>query len=157
MKTVTIWQRLNIAFWLLIVLMLAGVGLALWVAAARNAGDHRSDQLSAAKDRISYDVVLISETVRGLLLDPKNDPERRRKQEAEADLASQLNFIQREFSKYPDLMRSVGNLREFTSRALDDLHRQVLDTVESDPAGAIMLYNKDYPDIAISAGNCSAT
>ncbi|MGD0259448.1 MAG: methyl-accepting chemotaxis protein [Verrucomicrobiota bacterium] len=147
MKTVTIWQRLNTAFWLLIVLLLAGVGLALWVAAARSAAVHRSDQLSAAKDRIAYDVVLISDTVRGLLLDPKNDSEKRRKHEAEADLASQLNFIQREFSKYPDLMHSVGNLREFTSRVLDDLHRQVLDTAESDPAGAIMLYSKDYPEI----------
>ena len=55
-------------------LLLAGVGLALWVAAARSAATHRSDQLSAAKDRIAYDVVLISDTVRGLLLDPKNEP-----------------------------------------------------------------------------------
>ena len=79
MKIVTIWQRLNTAFWLLIVLLLAGVGLALWAANARSAGVHRSDQLAAAKDRIAYDVVLISDTVRGLLLDPKNEAEKRRK------------------------------------------------------------------------------
>jgi methyl-accepting chemotaxis protein WspA len=147
MKNVTIWQRLNTAFWLLIVLLLAGVGLALWVASARSAGVHRSDQLSAAKDRIAYDAVLISDTVRGLLLDPKNDPEKRRKHEAEVDLASQLASIEHDFARYPDLMRSVANLREFTSRTFDDFHRQVLDTAESDPAGAIMLYNKDYSEI----------
>ena len=45
MKVPTIWQRLNTAFWLLIVLLLAGVGLALWAAAARAAEAHRSDQL----------------------------------------------------------------------------------------------------------------
>jgi methyl-accepting chemotaxis protein WspA len=147
MKTVTIWQRLNTAFWLLILLLLAGVGLAFWMATARNAIDHRSGQLSAAKESIRYDVVLISDTVRGLLLDPKNDAEKRRKREAEADLVSQMTFIEREFSRYPNLLRSVGNLREFTSRTFDDFNRQVLDTAESDSAGAIMLYNKDYPDI----------
>ena len=68
------------------------------------------------------------------------------------DLASQLKFIQTEFSDYPDLMRSVSNLSEFTSRTLGDFHRQVLDTAESDPAGAIMLYNKDYPDLRETAG-----
>jgi len=147
MKTITIWQRLNTAFWLLIVLLLAGVGLALWVASARSAGVHRSDQLSAAKDRIAYDVVLISDTVRGLLLDPNNEAEKRRKREAETDLAAQLRFIQSEFPDYPELMHSVSNLRDFTSRKLGDFHRQVLEMEETDPASAIVLYNKDYPDI----------
>ena len=88
MKSITIWQRLNTAFWLLIVLLLAGVGLALWAATARSAADRRSDQLSGARGNIAYKVVLISDTVRGLLLDPKNEMEKRRKREAETDLAS---------------------------------------------------------------------
>ena len=147
MKDVTIWQRLNTAFWLQIVLLMAGVGLALWVASARSAAAHRSDELSAAKDRIAYDVVFISDTVRGLLLDPKNDAEKRRKGEAERDLADQLKTIQREFSEYPDLLRSVSNLSEFTTRTVGEFHQQVLNTADSDPAGAIMMYNKDYPDL----------
>ena len=49
MKDLTIWQRLNTAFWLLIVLLLAGVGLALWVASARSAEVHRSDELSGCQ------------------------------------------------------------------------------------------------------------
>ena len=65
MKTVTIWRRLNTAFWLLIVLLMAGVGLALWVAEARSTSDQRGVQLSAANDRIAYRMVLISDTVRG--------------------------------------------------------------------------------------------
>jgi methyl-accepting chemotaxis protein WspA len=147
MKELTIWQRLNTAFWLLIVLLLAGVGLALWAAAARTAEAHRSDQLSAAKDRVAYDVVFISDTVRGLLLDPKNEAEKRRMRDAEADLAAQLKFIQSEFSDHPALMRSVRSLSEFISRTRGEFHRQVLDTAETDPASAIMLYNKEYPDL----------
>jgi methyl-accepting chemotaxis protein WspA len=143
----TIWHRLNAAFWLLIVLLLAGVGLALWVAATRAAAVHRADLLSAAGDRIAYDVVLVSDTVRGLLLDPRNEAEKSRKRKAENDLAAQMGFIQREFGSDPDLMASLANLREFSSRTLDQFHDQVLATLEGDPAGAVMLYNKEYPDI----------
>jgi methyl-accepting chemotaxis protein WspA len=147
MKTVTIWQRLNTAFWLLIVLVLAGVGLALWAAAAGSARVRRGDQLSEPKNSIKYDVVLISETVRGLLLDPKNEAEKRRKREAEADLAAQLNVIRSTFNDYPDLMHSVSNLSDFTSRTLEDFHRRVLDMAETDSASAVMLYVKAYPEI----------
>ncbi len=147
MKTVTIWQRLNTAFWVLIVLLLAGVGLALWAASARSAGVHRSDTLSAAKNHIAYDVVLLSDTVRGLLLDPRNEPEKKHKHEVETDLASQLKLLQTEFAEYPELMHSVNNLSDFTSKMLADFHRQVLDTAETDSASAVMIYVKDYPEI----------
>ncbi len=147
MKIVTIWQRLNIAFWLLIMLLLAGVGLALWVANTRAAGVHYSDELAATKDRIAYDVVLLSDTVRGLLLDPKNEAEKRRKDHVEKDLAEQLRFIRTKFVSDADLMRSVNNLSEFTSHTLGDFHHQVLVMAENDSASAVMLYVKDYPNI----------
>ena len=147
MTTLTSWRRLNTAFWLLIVLVLAGVGLALWAAAAGSARVRRGDQLSEPKNSIKYDVVFISDTVRGLLLDPKNLAEKRRKSEAEADLDSQLKTIQSEFTDYPELMRSVSNLSDFTSHTLGDFHRQVLDQAETDSASAVMLYVKGYPDI----------
>jgi methyl-accepting chemotaxis protein WspA len=152
MKTVTIWQRINTAFWLLIVLLLTGVVLALWVARARSEGLQRSDQLGAAYESIAYKMVLLSDTVRGLLLDPKNEPEKRRRTETETDLTAQLQAIESTFPKYPDLLRSVDNLREFTSRTLGDFHREVLDTAENDPASAIMVYNKDYPEIRNKRG-----
>ena len=147
MKTVTIWQRLNTAFWLLIVLVLAGVGLALWAAAAGSARVRRGDQLSEPKNSIKYDVLFISDTVRGLLLDPKNEAEKTRKGEAEKDLAKQLETIRTGFPNHPDLMGSVSNLTDFTSRTLSDFHRQVLDQAETDSASAVMLYVKGYPDI----------
>ena len=53
MKTATTWQRLNTAFWLLIVVLLAGVALALWAANARSDADRRSEQLGAARANIA--------------------------------------------------------------------------------------------------------
>jgi methyl-accepting chemotaxis protein WspA len=147
MITLTSWRRLNTAFWLLSVLVLAGVGLALWAASAGSARVRRGDQLSEPKNGIKYDVLFVSDTVRALLLDPKNRAEKTRKDEAEADLASQLKSIQSEFTDYPDLMRAVSNLSDFTARTLADFHRRVLDMAETDSASAVMLYVKDYPEI----------
>jgi methyl-accepting chemotaxis protein WspA len=123
------------------------VGLALWVADARSATDRRSEQLVAARGNIAYKVVLLSDTVRGLLLDPKNVLEKRQMRDAEADLATELKFIQTQYAEYPDLINSVSNLSNFTLRTLVDFHRQVLDMAETDSAGAVMLYVKDYPEI----------
>ena len=147
MTTLTSWQRLNAAFWLLIVLLLASVTMALWVAHARSAIDKRREQLAAKQGNIAFKVVLISETVRGLLLDPKNDLEKARMAESEGELASDLKFIQSGFADYPDLMRSVSNLSDFTLRTLADFHRRVLDMADTDSASAVMLYVKDYPEI----------
>ena len=147
MKKTTIWQRLNIALLSLIFVLLAGVGLALWVAEARVTATERREQLSAAKDRIGYDVLLISDTVRGLLLDPKNKAEQEQKSNAEADLAATLNSIPATYTNNAALMKAVSDLREFATRTLEGFNRQVLTTAESDSAGAIMLYNRDYADI----------
>jgi len=147
MKIVTIWQRLNITFWLLILMLLAGVGLAFWVVNTRADGAHRCDELLATKYRITSDVVHISDTVLRLLLEPKDLAEKTHEREVETELAAQLRSIQAEFAGQADLMRSVNNLSEFTSRTLGDFHRKVLDMAETDSASAVMLYFKDYPDI----------
>ena len=147
MKKSTIWHRLNTTLLMLILVLLAGVALALWVAEARVAASQRSEQLSAVRDRIRYDVVLVSDTVRGLILDPKNEAERKQKRDAEDDLAATLGSIPATYSSYLPLMMIVNNLRQFVTRTLGSFNRQVLEKAESDPAAAITLYNKDYPEI----------
>jgi methyl-accepting chemotaxis protein WspA len=156
MTSLTSWLRLNTAFWLLIVLLLASVLLALWVADARSAIDKRSEQLAAARGNIAYKVVLISDTVRGLLLDPKNAQEKENMTEAEIKLASELRFIQTTFADYPELMRSVANLSEFTLHTLADFNRRVLEMAGTDSASAVMLYVKDYPEIRNTRGKLFA-
>jgi len=147
MKKSTIWHRLNTTLLMLILVLLAGVALALWVAEARVAASQRSEQLSAVRDRIRYDVVLVSDTVRGLILDPKNEAERKQKRDAEDDLAATLGSIPATYSSCLPLMMMVNNLRQFVTRTLGSFNRQVLEKAESDPAAAITLYNKDYPEI----------
>jgi methyl-accepting chemotaxis protein WspA len=146
-KKTSIWQRLNATLLVLILVLLAGVGLALWVAEARVAATQRTEQLLGTRDRIRYDVLLISDTVRGLLLDPKNDAELKQKAEAEADFATALNSIPPSYTNRVQLMAAVNQLRDFASQTLGGFNRRVLDTAETDAASAILLYNRDYPEI----------
>jgi methyl-accepting chemotaxis protein WspA len=147
MKKRPIWQRLNTALLLLILLLLASVGLAIWVADARLRNVQRSEQLSVLKGRIRYDVVLISDAVRGLMMDPKNEAEQKQKREAEEDLKASLDSIPSAFTNQFALMTTVRNLRDFVSGTLDSFNREVLATAESGSTGAILLYNRDYPEI----------
>ena len=147
MKKRPIWQRLNTALLLLILLLLASVGLAIWVADARLRNAQRSEQLSVLKGRIRYDVVLISDAVRGLMLDPKNEAEQKQKREAEEDLKASLDSIPSAFTNHFALMTTVRNLRDFVSGTLDSFNGEVLAAAESGSTGAILLYNRDYPEI----------
>ena len=52
MKPMTIWQRLDRALLLLILLLFVAVGLAFWVALERANASQRSDQLSRDRDRV---------------------------------------------------------------------------------------------------------
>ncbi len=147
MKKQPIWQHFNTALLLLILLLLASVGLAIWVADARLRNAQRSEQLSVLNGRIPYDVVLISDAVRGLMLDPRNEAEQRQKREAEEDLKASLNAVPPAFTNQLALMTAVRNLRDFVSQTLDSFNNEVLVAAERGSTGAILLYNRDYPEI----------
>ncbi len=133
MKPTSIWQRLNTALLLLIVLLLAGVGLALWVAESRSSSLHRSDQLFAARDRIFYEVLAFADAVRGLSLDPKSEVDKKRRREASTNLKAQVDQLQATFPEYPDLLKSVVDLR-----------RRISEIADADPATPADFYTASY-------------
>ncbi len=147
MKKMTILQRRNTALLLLILLALLGVIMAQVIAdKGRETTDYNAT-LSGARYRIDSEVVKISDTVRGLLLDPKNESERRYKREAEDRLSTDLNLLTQASTNHHELLLAVNNLRDFITRTLGGFNRQVLEMAEADPTGAIILYNRDYLDI----------
>ena len=73
MKQRTIRQHLQTALFLLVMLLLAGVGLALWIESERSGADERREQLLARQEGIYYDVLLTCDALRGLALTPKDE------------------------------------------------------------------------------------
>jgi methyl-accepting chemotaxis protein WspA len=148
MKQMTIWQRLNTALLLLVLLLLVGVGLAVWMEKANSSAIHLSDDLSGSRDRIYKDVTIIEDALRGLLLDPGNDPDQKRRKEAEADLATNLDSVQSMFADFPELVSAVKAVRDFTLKTLEAFQIRVGEMVKSETASAIAYYNTNYPAIS---------
>ena len=151
MKPMTIWQRLDRALLLLILLLFVAVGLAFWVALERSNASQRSDQLSGDRDRVYYDVMLMIDSLRGMSADPKNELDRKRFREAELELQSKLEGMQHSFKDFPDLLASIKNLSNFAQETgtgtLGNFQSKVMAIADSDVAAALAFFNVNYPPI----------
>src|SRR5215472_7970424 len=107
MKPMTIWQRLDRALLLLILLLFVAVGLAFWVALERSNASQRSDQLSRDRDRVYYDVMLMIDALRGMSADPKDEREAKRHRGALTELDEKLDNVQKAFKDFPELLGTV--------------------------------------------------
>src|SRR5215469_9918208 len=150
MRPRTIWQRLNRALLLLIVLLLAGVGLSLWVAISYSNTRTRQADLSGRCDRIRFDVMVMGDTVRGLSLDPKKQSETTRLGEAEEELQKTLSSIEKDF---PGLTTAVKHLSAFAlgtgAGTFGEFKTNVLAIAGSDVANALTYYNATYPVVSL--------
>src|SRR5438477_12857568 len=110
MKQMTILGRLNTAFAVLVTLLMAGGLLALWSEKTVTNAERRGVELANKTDRIYLDQALLSDALRGLLLDGKSDSDKKRRHDAEKDLAENLKFIENNFTNHLDLLNSIQNL-----------------------------------------------
>src|SRR5436189_5221321 len=64
MKQMSIWQRLNTALLVLVLLLMAGCGLALWIEEAVTKADRVGEELTAKKERIRLNLLSMSDSLR---------------------------------------------------------------------------------------------
>ena len=152
MKPMTIWQRLDRALLLLILLLFVAVGLAFWVALERSNASQRSDRLDRDRDRVFYDVMLMIDSLRGMSADPRNELERKRHREAEQELADKLDGIQRAFKEFPELLTGVKAVDAFArgtgKESLGNFQTKVMAIAETDTAGALSFFTSNYPAVS---------
>lgn len=143
----TIWQRLNTALAVLVLLLIAGCGLALWIERVRIDAERDSELLDTAQDRIRLEIASISDALRGVLIDPKNEMEPKRRRDSERALVDNVATIETGFPKENEPQRALQNFREFTQKTLFPFYNHISDLLESDPAAALSEYNKTNPAI----------
>lgn len=146
MKQATLWQRLRSPTNLMVFFLLLGVAFAFWTEHRHADALHRSEELSTLAHRVHYNLVQMSDSLRGLLLDPRHASEQKRRKDAEESLLKTLDEIQSAFSHQPDLLNAVRALREFVVKHLAAFHGQVLRDLETDPAKAVEIYTKKQPE-----------
>ena len=140
MNPTTVSRRLNTAQVVLIVLLLVGVGLMFWVERTRSDAQARSDRLEHRAEHVRLDLTLMSNSLRGLLLDPKSEGEQKRRRDAESDLTATIDQMQVEFSTWQEIVVKLKNLRDFALRTLGPFHAEVFKRIENDPVTAAPFY-----------------
>jgi methyl-accepting chemotaxis protein WspA len=144
MKSWTIAQRLY-AFFGLVIAALAG-GFALFIHAdnLESAAVERRDHLDNAAATIRYTTLIMSDALRGLLLDPKNAVEQQRKTAADDDLTKIIGELKLNLRDRPELLRAIEAVGDFDDRKLNKVENQLTELIgRSDPA-APAFYTASY-------------
>jgi methyl-accepting chemotaxis protein WspA len=147
MNKTTVWRRLNKAQLFLIVLLLVGMGAALWMEKARANAERHSDQLAAGADRIRLDLSQMISTQRGALLDPNGLLDRKPSLDPERDLTDTADELQREFGTSTDIKVPLRNLLDFTRGPLGQFHKATTELLKTNPPAAIAYYVENFRDI----------
>jgi methyl-accepting chemotaxis protein WspA len=151
MKNMTIWQRLNTALLLLILLLIVGVGLAVWGEKTSANVDLHDAELTSAQDYVSLEIVRMSESIRSVLSQPKSERDKVQK-EREASIKSGLTkFDKKPFSDYTDLQSAVRKVHDFAlnsnNGALAAFHRKALEMADTNSAAAVAQFDEGFPAV----------
>ncbi len=148
----TIFQRLNTSLALMMALLLSAVGLVFWVQDGRMEALLRRERLSAMHFRLCYDLLVMTDALRALSVDPKNETEGLRRAEAEKDLREQLRTAREENRDYPELTSAIKNLDDFVFGAAPGsfglLQSKVLQVADTDLANALSMLNSNYREVS---------
>ncbi|HSH96598.1 MAG TPA: methyl-accepting chemotaxis protein [Roseimicrobium sp.] len=144
MKDRTIVQRLKATLVLLVGLAVVAWFAEMLIANSLVTVEEEQTRLVAQVDRISYDMLQMSDALRGLLLSPTNTMERQRKLDADDDLVKAVNETRVLAAKHPELLSVLESIGEYDDKKLNALENQVMKLIETDPAAASSYYNTDY-------------
>jgi methyl-accepting chemotaxis protein WspA len=139
-------RRLNTALLLMVILLLAGVGLVLWMQEARLVSKERIDALSDTRERLLYRAVLASEAVRVLAKDPTNDAAKANKRDVDKEFSA-LDQTEASLPDNVELQREFGKLRDFITNKLQPFHSQVLKSAEAESTAAVADFDREFPGL----------
>jgi len=147
MNKMTTWQRLNAGTAAIIALLLLGLSVAFVMERANSAADARASELRSLRDHIKLDLSQMSDSLRGLLIDPKNDTERTHLKSVETDFLAICDPVQPGLGSHPALANALKNLREFEEVTLGPFQNHVLELADSGVSAATSFYTKNIPAV----------
>jgi len=147
MKRTTIGRRLNTAQLIMLGMLLAGVVVAFWGESAYSLALRHNADLAGGAERIRSDLLQMNDGLRGLLLDPKEEMDLKRRSAAEVDLTTSVEDLKQAFATEPAIVNALKELNAFALHELIPFHASVLKSLESDPTAAAADYNQKYPTL----------
>src|ERR1041384_630716 len=113
MKKMTLWQRLNIALVLMILLLVGGFFVVHWTQNALKDSKLRIGELTTARAKVQLDSVEADDAVRGFLLESKGDLEKTRWRQASTALKGSIDHAESAARNHTNLVQAIVALKEF--------------------------------------------
>ena len=148
MKTITIIQRLRSGFLLLYVAAILGAVVVAWhgwrLAVAELAAETLRRQVGVTVERIRHATLQMGDALRGVMLDPRSEVDRRRKHEADSDLNRAIGELRPLLRAQPDLLRALEAVGDYDTGTLNPIEDRLLQLASEDPAKARVDYAEIY-------------
>ena len=129
---------------LIVVLVVLSLALTLWLNLQDTRIREHNAALTAATERIRYDMLQMSDGMRGMLLAPDSQTERKRKFDADEDIEKTVESLQAILQDDPEVAAAIGAVGEFDSKNLNVKENKVIELIGTDPKAAIQFYNTVY-------------
>ena len=147
MKKMTIGQRLNATRTVLAGMLLIGVLLALWGEHIRSGSELSSERLLRSKDRVYFDMVEMSDALRGVLVEPENEADQKRWSESQKSLLRTMSIIKGDVGDQGELASRLEALRDFAMTELIPFESRIMAQVLTNRTTAVKEYTRVHPDL----------
>jgi methyl-accepting chemotaxis protein len=144
MKNLNISQRLFALLGTLLAALLLATALVVFAEIRDNTSKTRREAAITAAARIRYDMLQMSDAMRGMLVESSPDAERRRKLDADDDLAKAVDEAKDVLAAHPKLVVALAAVGDYDAKKLNQLENQFMDMVAKDRVAAIAFYTQSY-------------
>ncbi len=148
MKNRTIAQRLYFTLASLCGLCLLGLAVKVWFdhrdSLSHQRIEDRQREVSITTAQIRFDMLEMSDALRGMLLNPKSDLEKSRKLAADERLVKRADTLKTLLADKPELVAGINAVAEFDEKTLNALENKVMDLIVNDPKAALGFYEASY-------------
>ncbi len=143
MKSWSISQRLLALIGLIVTLLLIGAGNFYRADHHETEAIERRERIFAVASRIRFDMLQMSDGMRGMLI-TTGDAERQRKLAADEDLVKVVTETKAFLHDDPELLRALEAVGDFDEKKLNAVENQFMEMVGRDRALAIEFYTTTY-------------
>ena len=147
MKKMTLWQRLNIALVLMILLLVGGFFVVHWTQNALKDSKLRIGELTTARAKVQLDSVEADDAVRGFLLESKGDLEKTRWRQASTALKGSIDHAESAARNHTNLVQAIVALKEFVFKKVGPFQSRTLELAATNTAEAMKFYGDGFAEI----------
>lgn len=149
MSNLTIWQRLNFAMGLLILLLLIGGALAMWMERTNARYNLTAAALDNARNRVAGELSQLTAISRLVLLDLGTPEERKAQREAcEANFSRSVEQVRSVCQDYPAVLSVLKRANELTG-GIDKFNAELMSRAAASLSDAKEYYTTNYPALRL--------